>query len=66
MMWIAAHLFPNAALDAAGLSFVDEPDQTAWEHAYGDGSPVGPEHRIVNESRLAHEWIDSGRVRFHR
>ncbi|GAA5095551.1 hypothetical protein GCM10025760_28040 [Microbacterium yannicii] len=66
MMWIAAHLFPNAALDVAGLSFVDDPEQTSWEHAYGDACPVGPEHRIANEGRLARRWIDSGRIRFHR
>lgn len=66
MMWIAAHLFPNATIDVTGLSFVDEPDQTSWEHAYGDACIVGPEHLIANEGRLAHQWIDSGRIRFHR
>jgi hypothetical protein len=66
MMWIAAHLFPTATLDVAGLSFVDDPEQTSWEHAYGDACQVGPEHRIANEGRLARQWIDSGRIRFHR
>lgn len=66
MVWIAAHLFPDATLDVTGLSFVDEPDQTSWEHAYGDACIVGPEHRIRNEAALLGAWIDSGRIRFHR
>ncbi|NLP83948.1 hypothetical protein HF576_08815 [Microbacterium sp. CFH 90308] len=66
MVWLAAHLFPDARIDVAGLSFVDEPAQTRWNHAYGDPSPVGPEHRIGNEAALMRSWIHDGRVRFHR
>lgn len=65
MLWIAARLFPRATIDLAGLSFVNAPDQTAWEHAFGDPSAVGSEHRIENESRLVRHWIAAGRVRFH-
>jgi hypothetical protein len=66
MLWTAARLFPNATLEVAGLSFVDAPAQTSWNHAFGEASPVGPEHRISNEAGLVHDWIARGRVRFHR
>lgn len=66
MLWIAARLFPDATIDAAGFSFVDAPEQTAWNHAYGDPSAVGSEHRIDLESALVRRWIDSGRIAFHR
>lgn len=66
MLWIAARLFPDATMDVAGLSFVDEPEQTSWHHAFGDPSAVGAEHRIGNEAGLVHDWIAAGRIRFHR
>ncbi len=66
MLWIATRLFPDATVDAAGFSFVDAPDQTSWNHAYGDPSAVGAEHRIDLESALVRQWIDSGRVTYHR
>ena len=66
MLWIATRLFPEAQVDAAGFSFVDAPDQTSWNHAYGDPSAVGAEHRIDLESELVRGWIESGRVGYHR
>lgn len=66
MLWIATRLFPDAHIDAAGFSFVDAPAQTSWNHAYGDASAVGAEHRIDLESVLLHRWIDSGRITYHR
>lgn len=66
MLWIARSLFPDAAIDAAGFSFVDEPDQRTWDHAYGDPSPVGSEHRIELESALVRGWIDSEIISYHR
>lgn len=66
MLWIATRLFPDIVLDAAGFSFVDEPEQASWHHAYGDPSPVGSEHRIAPESALMREWIEAGRIAFHR
>ena len=66
MLWIATRLFPDAHIDAAGFSFVDAPDQTAWNHAYGDPSAVGVEHRIELESELMRGWIDTGRITYHR
>lgn len=66
MLWIATRLFPDAHVDVAGFSFIDEPGQTAWDHAYGDPSPVGSEHVIELESRLVKPWVESGRIEYHR
>lgn len=66
MLWIATRLFPDVHIDAAGFSFVDAPGQTSWNHAYGDPSAVGVEHRIDLESVLVRRWIDSGRIAYHR
>ncbi|WP_218054114.1 glycosyltransferase family 29 protein [Microbacterium sp. 3J1] len=65
MLWIATRLFPHATIDATGFSFIDAPDQTSWNHAYGDPSAVGAEHRIDLESALMRGWIDSGRISYH-
>ncbi|MBD8010978.1 glycosyltransferase family 29 protein [Microbacterium sp. Re1] len=65
MLWIAKRLFPDVVIDATGFSFVDAPAQSAWNHAYGEPSPVGAEHRIDLESTLMHRWIDSGLIAFH-
>jgi len=62
MAWIAAELFPDSAMTATGFSFIASPEQTSWQHAYGEASPVGEEHRIAAESALFHHWITSGRV----
>ncbi|WP_458041066.1 MULTISPECIES: hypothetical protein [Bacteria] len=66
MLWIALNLFPELRIDAAGFSFVDEPSQSEWRHAYGDSSPVGTEHRIAAEAALIRSLIGSGRVALHR
>lgn len=66
MAWLAGMLFPEAELHLAGFSFLDDPDQTSWEHAFGDSCIVGPEHRLGNESRWLAGWVESGRATFHR
>nr|WP_314843607.1 glycosyltransferase family 29 protein [uncultured Microbacterium sp.] len=66
MLWMATRLFPEAQIDACGFSFVDAPGQVSWNHAYGDPSAVGAEHRIDLESVLIRRWIDSGRITYHR
>lgn len=66
MLWIATQLFPDARIDATGFSFVDAPDQMSWNHAYGDPSAVGSEHRIDLESELVRSWIQSGRIDYLR
>jgi hypothetical protein len=61
-VWLAMNLFPDAEVRVAGLSYVDNPDQTRWEHQFGDDVRVGPEHRIAEEGRLIRTWLASGRV----
>lgn len=61
--WLAIKLFPDAELVLTGLSFIDAPEQTTWDHQWGDSVRVGPEHRIAAESALLRRWRDEGRVR---
>ncbi|QWF80184.1 hypothetical protein HUW46_03603 [Amycolatopsis sp. CA-230715] len=58
--WIARTAFPHANLVLTGFSFIDNPDQTAWEHAAGDSCIVGPEHQIAAEGRLLDSWTRTG------
>jgi hypothetical protein len=60
--WWARTTFPDAQLDIAGYSFVDDPTQTRWAHASGDDCIVGPEHRIALESELMRRWITEGKA----
>lgn len=60
--WWARTTFPDAHLQLAGYSFVDDPTQTRWAHASGDDCLVGPEHRIALESELMRRWVDDGRA----
>ena len=60
--WWARTTFPDADLQLAGYSFVDEPTQTRWDHSSGDDCIVGPEHRIALESDLMRRWIKDGRA----
>ncbi len=61
--WLALRLFPAAEVLLTGLSFVDAPDQTSWDHQWGDSVRVGAEHRIAAEATLVRGWRDAGRVR---
>jgi len=62
-LWIAMLLFPAADIVIAGFSIIDRPDQTEWQHAWGDSCPVGSEHHIAREGLLLASWIDDGRIR---
>lgn len=62
-VWLAAHLWPDADVLVAGLSFVDDPGQTEWRHQFGDSVAVGPEHRIAAEAVLLRSWAEQGRIR---
>ena len=64
--WLALHLFPEAEVTLAGLSYVDDPGQTRWAHQFGDDVGVGPEHRIAEEGRMIKGWLDEGRARLVR
>lgn len=63
---LAERLFPEAVLRVTGFSFLDSPDQTSWQHAYGDACIVGGEHRLNNESSWLRGLVDSGRAVFRR
>ncbi len=64
--WIARTAFPTADLLLTGYSFIDDPNQTHWEHAAGDSCIVGPEHRIAAEGRLLQSWTSTGSTRLLR
>ena len=61
--WLAGTLFPEAEVLLTGISFVDDPDQTHWDHQWGDSVVVGAEHRIAAEATLLRSWIDRGTIR---
>jgi hypothetical protein len=63
--WIAKTLYPDAELHLTGFSFIDNPEQTSWEHATGDPCIVGPEHVLARESELLRTWIASGDAILH-
>ena len=53
--WWARTTFPDAQMDIAGYSFVDEPTQTAWAHAYGEDCDIErrPPHRAGGRTDAA-------------
>ncbi len=61
-VWLARQLFPGAHVCVAGISFVDQPEQTTWQHQWGDSVGVGPEHRITAEARLLARLQDEGSI----
>lgn len=64
--WIARTAYPDAELLLTGYSFIDDPDQTSWQHAAGDSCIVGPEHRIAAEGRLLDSWTRTSTTRLLR
>lgn len=61
-VWLARTLFPAARVAVAGLSMIEDPDQTWWPHSYGEGSPVGAEHLLRAESTLLRSWVADGQL----
>ncbi|RZQ62190.1 hypothetical protein [Amycolatopsis suaedae] len=64
--WIARTAFPTAELLLTGFSFIDNPNQTHWDHAAGDSCIVGPEHQIAAEGRLLDSWTRTGNTKLWR
>lgn len=60
--YLCRELFPDALVRLAGVSIVDQPDQTDFEHAWGAKVGVTEEHRLHAESQLLRTWRDSGRI----
>lgn len=61
---IALQAFPEAEVRLTGFSFLADPDQTEWEHQWGDSCPVGREHRIDAEGAYLRAWVATERVVF--
>ncbi|HKC27672.1 MAG TPA: hypothetical protein VKB75_06635 [Jatrophihabitans sp.] len=64
--WLAKQLYPAAELHLAGVSFIDNPDQTSWEHAVGEPCPISAEHLLSRESDLLRQWVATGEITLHR
>jgi hypothetical protein len=60
--YVLTELFPSATVRLAGMSIVDDPDQTTFRHAWGEPVHVTPEHRLHLESALLKQWHGEGRV----
>jgi hypothetical protein len=64
--WLAHAVFPDAELHLAGYSFIDQPEQTSWEHAYGEACEISVEHLLDREGALLRGWAESGVASVHR
>jgi hypothetical protein len=62
--FMCTELFPAATTYLTGVSLIDEPGQTTFEHHWGNAVRVTPEHRLHAESALLKQWIADGRIRF--
>ncbi|MGW4521571.1 hypothetical protein [Amycolatopsis sp. NPDC004378] len=60
--YLCKRLFPEATVRLTGVSILERPDQTDFEHAWGGKVGVTAEHRLSAESRLLSSWRDSGRI----
>jgi hypothetical protein len=60
--YLCQELFPDAVVRLTGVSIIERPDQTDFEHAWGAKVGVTAEHRLHAESRLLTTWRDSGRI----
>ncbi len=60
--YLCKQLFPDAVVRLTGVSIIERPDQTDFEHAWGGKVGVTAEHRLDAESRLLSAWRDSGRI----
>ncbi|MDT8910245.1 hypothetical protein [Amycolatopsis sp. PS_44_ISF1] len=60
--YLCRRLFPDAVLRLTGVSILDRPDQTDFEHAWGDKVGVTAEHRLHAESSLLNLWRETGRI----
>ncbi|MFR9803229.1 hypothetical protein ACL02T_13130 [Pseudonocardia sp. RS010] len=64
--YMMSELFPEARTRLYGLSILERPDQSRFEHSWGSAVPVTPEHRLHAESALLRVWHDSGRIEVRR
>ena len=62
MTYLMRELFPRAKVLLTGISLIDRPDQTTFEHAWGGPVDITPEHRLHAEAALLRSWADDGRI----
>lgn len=62
--YMLTELFPDAVTYLTGVSLLDDPGQTSFEHQWGPPVQVTPEHRLAAESVLLKQWIAEGRIQF--
>ncbi|WP_104524842.1 hypothetical protein [Blastococcus atacamensis] len=60
--YLARTLYPDAHLLLAGFSFVYEPVQTTWDHAYGGNAKLTEDHVLTAEANMLRSFIDEGRA----
>ena len=60
--YLFTELFPTARTRLVGTTLLDEPEQTRFDHHWGDAVHVTPEHRLRAESLLLRRWRDEGRI----
>ncbi|MGY2066886.1 hypothetical protein [Blastococcus sp. SYSU DS0619] len=61
--WWALDAFPDARVELAGYSFVEDATQTSWSHASGNTTTITPEHRLAEEAALMRGWLADDRTR---
>ena len=61
-MYLAHRCFPAAEWLVSGFSMLDDPDQRAWAHAYGDPVPVNDHHDLRAEAALVRRLVATGQV----
>jgi hypothetical protein len=59
---LAASVFPDARVDVTGFSFLDDPTQTSWAHAYGAPCAVNDEHDLRAEAAYMRRMVQEGRL----
>lgn len=62
--YLMTELFPDAVTYLTGVSLIDNPGLTEFEHHWGQPVRITPEHRLDAESLLLKQWIAEGRIQF--
>ena len=60
--YLLTEMFPDARVLLTGVSIIDQPVQTRFEHAWGESVEVTAEHRLEAESALLKSWSETGRI----
>jgi hypothetical protein len=60
--FLALTAFPDAHVRATGFSFLDDPEQRSWAHAYGKPEPVDAQHDLHAEAAWVRRTCGEGRM----